>query len=137
MNLNILESIQMSNFIMKKELSSKLIKDIELKEQLEKQKQKLKIFINFFIEDLFNIINQQILTYTQIYEALDELKKEDLIINNKTISFNMILNFFNKIYLILKDKIKNNNLSRNRILEIKKYSNLLDKNISCTSSNDK
>ena len=136
MNFNILESIQMCNFIMKKELSSKLIEEIDLNKHLKKQKQRLKTFVNFFIEDLFNIINQQLLTYTQIYESLDESKIEDLIINNKALSFNMILNFFNKIFTILKDKIKSNYLSRNHISE-KKYNNLLDKNISVASSNDK
>ena len=140
-NYNKLESIQMCNFLMKKEIRTKIIEDIDLNNQTSKIKQKYNSLINFFIEDLFNIMNQQILTYTQIYESTEESKMENLIINNKTISFNMIINFFNKIYSLLKEKIKNNSLSRNhvsnRLSDIKKYSNLLDKNISGVSSNDK
>ena len=140
-NYNKLESIQMCNFLMKKEIRTKIIEDIDLNNQTSKIKRKYNSLINFFIEDLFNIMNQQILTYTQIYESTEESKMENLIINNKTISFNMIINFFNKIYSLLKEKIKNNSLSRNhvsnRLSDIKKYSNLLDKNISGVSSNDK
>ena len=140
-NFSKLESIQMCNFLMKKEIKTKLIEDIDLNNQNQKLKQKYKTLLNFFIEDLFNIINQQILTYNQIYESNKESKMENLILNNKTISFNMIINFFNKIYSLLKEKIKNNNLSRNHISnkssDFKKYSNLIEKNLSGTSSNDK
>lgn len=140
-DFNKLETIQMRNFLMKKELTLKLIEDIDLNHKTRKYKQKYKFLINFFIEDLFNIMNQQILTYTQIYESTDESKIENLIFNNKNISFNMILNFFNKIYSFLKEKIKSNNVSRNHIShklsEIKKCSYLIDKNISGVSSNDK
>lgn len=140
-NYNKLESIQMCNFLMKKEIRTKIIEDIDLNNQTSKIKQKYNSLINFFIEDLFNIMNQQILTYTQIFESTEESKMENLIINNKTISFNMIINFFNKIYSLLKEKIKNNSLSRNHVSNklsgIKKYNNLLDKNISGVSSNDK
>ena len=140
-NFSKLESIQMCNFLMKKEIKTKLIEDIDLNNQNQKLKQKYKTLLNFFIEDLFNIINQQILTYNQIYESNEESKMENLILNNKTISFNMIINFFNKIYSLLKEKIKNNNLSRNHISnkssDFKKYSNLIEKNLSGTSSNDK
>ena len=87
-DFNKLETIQMCNFLMKKELTSKLIEDIDLNNKTQKYKQKYKFFINFFIEDLFNIMNQQILTYTQIYESIDESKVENLIFNNKNISFN-------------------------------------------------
>lgn len=140
-NFNKLESIQINNFLMKKEITSKLIEDSDLYNQNQKQKQKYKFFINFFVEDLFNIMNQQILTYTQIYESTDESKIENLIFNNKTISLNMILNFFNKIYSLLKEKLKNNIISRNHISHkltgIKKYSYFIDKNNSGASSNDK
>jgi len=81
-NFNKLESIQMCNFLMKKEITTKLIEDTNLNNQTQKQKQKYKNFINIFIEDLFNIINQQILTYAQIYESIEEEKIENLIINN-------------------------------------------------------
>ena len=57
MKLSKLESIQMSNFLMKKELSSYL----EEKNQFQFSKKKNNIFITNFIEDLFNIINQQII----------------------------------------------------------------------------
>ena len=131
-NFNKLESIQMCNFLMKKEITTKLIEDTNLNNQTQKQKQKYN-FINIFIEDLFNIINQQILTYAQIYESIEEEKIENLIINNKTISFNMIINFFNKIFSLLnKEKIKNNNLSRNyepnKLSCIQKINNYKDKN---------
>ena len=58
-----LESIQMSNFLMKKELISYL--DGKNKNIINKKK--FLTFISNFIEDLFNIINQQILTCSQVY----------------------------------------------------------------------
>ena len=62
MKLSKLESIQMSNFLMKKEISSYL----ENKNKNHFFLKKFSIFISNFIEDLFNILNQQILTCAQI-----------------------------------------------------------------------
>ena len=108
MRLNKLESIQMNNFLMKKELTSYL--DGKNKNQIYKKK--YTIFITNFIEDLFNIINQQILTFSQVYESISESQVEHLLNNNKNISYNMILNFYDKIISYFNNQ-KNKSLSRN------------------------
>ena len=82
MKLNKLESIQMNNFLMKKELTSYL--DGKNKNQVYKKK--YTIFITNFIEDLFNIINQQILTFSQVYESISESQIQHLLNNNKNIN---------------------------------------------------
>ena len=130
MKLSKLESIQMSNFLMKKELSSSL----EEKNQFQFSKKKNNIFITNFIEDLFNIINQQILTCAQIYESLSQSQIEHLINNNKNISYSMILNFYDKIisYLInIKNKptlsrnLSNNNINNKNAFNLtSKYNNI-------------
>ena len=126
MKLSKLESIQMNNFLMKRELLSYL----EEKNQIQFSKKKYNIFITNFIEDLFNIINQQILTCVQIYESSSQSQIEHLINNNKKISCTMILNFYDKIisYLInIKNKPSlSRNLSNNNIHN-KKCFNLTDK----------
>ena len=139
-NLNKIESIQISNFLLKKEIKSKLLKETYLNSQQEKNKKQYINFINTFIEDLFNIINQQILTYSQIYESTEDSKMEILIINNKNICFNMIINFFDKIFTLLREKFKYKTfkkiLSSNNISGIRKYNNYIDKNderISCNN----
>ena len=109
LKLSKLESIQMSNFLMKKELISFLTD--KNKEQLNRKN--FSIFINSFIEDLFNIINQQILTCVQVHELNSESQIDHLINNNKNISFTMILNFYDKIISYL-NSIKNTiTISRN------------------------
>ena len=108
MRLNKLESIQMNNFLMKKELTSYL--DSKNKDQIYKKK--YTIFITNFIEDLFNIINQQILTFSQVYESISESQIEHLLNNNKNISYTMILNFYEKIFSYFNNQ-KNKSLSRN------------------------
>ena len=130
MKLSKLESIQMSNFLMKKELSSYL----EDKNQFQFSKKKNNIFITNFIEDLFNIINQQILTCAQIYESSSQSQIEHLINNNKNISYSMILNFYDKIisYLInIKNKptlsrnLSNNNINNKNAFNLtSKYNNI-------------
>ena len=102
MKLSKLESIQMSNFLMKKELISYLVD----KNKNQIKKKKFSIFITSFIEDLFNIINQQILTCVQVHELNSESQIDHLINNNKNISFTMILNFYDKIMSYL-NSIKN------------------------------
>jgi hypothetical protein len=106
--LSKLESIQMSNFLMKKELTSYLNDN----KSDQSNKKKSTSFIINFIEDIFNIINQQILTSAQIYESTNEKQIDNLINNNKNISFNMIINFYEKIINYAKD-VKNKNISRN------------------------
>ena len=108
MKLNKLESIQMNNFLMKKELTSYL--DGKNKNQVYKKK--YTIFITNFIEDLFNIINQQILTFSQVYESISESQIQHLLNNNKNISYTMILNFYDKIISYFNNS-KNKNISRN------------------------
>ena len=119
LKLSKLESIQMSNFLMKKELISYLTD--KYKEQINRKK--FSIFINSFIEDLFNIMNQQILTCVQVNEFNSESQIEHLINNNKSISFTMILNFYDKIISFL-NSIKNKitisrNFSNNNIINRK------------------
>ena len=109
MKLSKLESIQMSNFLMKKEISSYL----ENKNKNHFFPKKFSIFISNFIEDLFNILNQQILTCAQIYESSSKSQVEHLISNNKNISYTMILNFYDKIISYLSNIKNNPNLSRN------------------------
>ena len=113
MRLNKLESIQMNNFLMKRELTSYL--DSKNKEQIYKKK--YTIFITNFIEDLFNIINQQILTFSQVYESISEAQIEHLLNNNKNISYTMILNFYEKIISNFNNQ-KNKSLSRNLIRKL-------------------
>ena len=114
-----LESIQMSNFLMKKELISYL--DGKNKNIINKKK--FLTFISNFIEDLFNIINQQILTCSQVYESNSDSQVHHLINNNKNISFSMILNFYDKITSYfdgLKNKfILSRNLSNDNIINKK------------------
>ena len=140
-NLNKIESIQISNFLLKKDIKSKLIEETYLNNQQDKLKQQYNNFINIFIEDLFNIINQQILTCSQIYESTEETKMENLIINNKTISFNMIINFFDKIFSLLKERLKLKNfhkmLSSNNVSGIRKIKNYIDNNNGRFSCNNK
>ena len=109
MKLSKLESIQMNNFLMKRELLSYL----EEKNEIQISKKKCDIFITNFIEDLFNIINQQILTCTQIYESSSQSQVELLINNNKNISYTMILNFYDKIISALINIKNKPSLSRN------------------------
>ena len=123
MKLSKLESIQMSNFLMKKELISYLVD----KNKNQIKKKKFSIFITSFIEDLFNIINQQILTCVQIHELNSESQIDHLINNNKNISFTMILNFYDKIMSYL-NSIKNTitisrNFSNNNVI-YKKLTNI-------------
>ena len=143
-NLTKLELIQMKNVSMKNELISRLIEDIEESNSSKNQKEKYTKFVNSFIEDLFTIINQQILICALIYETSLESKIENIINNSKSISFNLILNFFNKILFSLKERLKSNsiNYSRNysssKLPGIKKISNLIDKSaIGGASSNEK
>ena len=109
MKLSKLESIQMSNFLMKKEISSYL----ENKNKNHFFPKKFSIFISNFIEDLFNILNQQILACAQIYESSSKSQVEHLISNNKNISYTMILNFYDKIISYLTNIKNKPNLSRN------------------------
>ena len=123
MKLSKLESIQMSNFLMKKELISYLVD----KNNNQIKKKKFSIFITSFIEDLFNIINQQILTCVQVHELNSESQIDHLINNNKNISFTMILNFYDKIMSYL-NSIKNTitisrNFSNNNVIN-KKLTNI-------------
>jgi len=130
MKLSKLESIQMSNFLMKKEISSYL----ENKNKNHFFPKKFSIFISNFIEDLFNILNQQILTCAQIYESSSKSQVEHLISNNKNISYTMILNFYDKIisYLInIKNKptlsrnLSNNNINNKNAFNLtSKYNNI-------------
>ena len=109
LKLSKLESIQMSNFLMKKELISYLgdkNKNIINKKQFN-------IFITGFIEDLFNIINQQILICAQIYQLNSDSQIDHLISNNKDISFSMILIFYEKIISFFNSTTNKINMSRN------------------------
>ena len=143
-NLTKLDLIQMKNVSMKNELITRLIEEIEESNSSKNQKEKYTKFVNSFIEDLFTIINQQILICALIYETSLESKIENIINNSKSISFNLILNFFNKILFSLKERLKSNsiNYSRNysssKLPGIKKISNLIDKSaIGGASSNEK
>ena len=123
MKLSKLESIQMSNFLMKKELISYLVD----KNNNQIKKKKFSIFITSFVEDLFNIINQQILTCVQVHELNSECQIDHLINNNKNISSTMILNFYDKIMSYL-NSIKNTitisrNFSNNNVIN-KKLTNI-------------
>ena len=109
LKLSKLESIQMSNFLMKKQLISYLgdkNKNIMNKKQFN-------IFITGFIEDLFNIINQQILNCAQIYQLNSDSQIDHLISNNKDISFSMILIFYEKIISFFNSTTNKINMSRN------------------------
>ena len=109
LKLSKLESIQMSNFLMKKQLISYLgdkNKNIINKKQFN-------IFITGFIEDLFNIINQQILNCAQIYQLNSDSQIDHLISNNKDISFSMILIFYEKIISFFNSPTNKINMSRN------------------------
>ena len=109
LKLSKLESIQMSNFLMKKQLISYLgdkNKNIINKKQFY-------IFITGFIEDLFNIINQQILNCAQIYQLNSDSQIDHLISNNKDISFSMILIFYEKIISFFNSTTNKINMSRN------------------------
>ena len=109
LKLSKLESIQMSNFLMKKQLISYLgdkNKNIINKKQFY-------IFITGFIEDLFNIINQQILICAQIYQLNSDSQIDHLISNNKDISFSMILIFYEKIISFFNSPTNKINMSRN------------------------
>ena len=109
LKLSKLESIQMSNFLMKKQLISYLgdkNKNIMNKKQFN-------IFITGFIEDLFNIINQQILNCAQIYQLNSDSQIDHLISNNKDISFSMILIFYEKIISFFNSPTNKINMSRN------------------------
>lgn len=109
LKLSKLESIQMSNFLMKKQLISYLgdkNKNIINKKQFN-------IFITGFIEDLFNIINQQILNCAQIYQLNSDSQTDHLISNNKDISFSMILIFYEKIISFFNSTTNKINMSRN------------------------
>ena len=109
LKLSKLESIQMSNFLMKKQLISYLgdkNKNIINKKQFN-------IFITGFIEDLFNIINQQILNCAQIYQLNSHSQIDHLISNNKDISFSMILIFYEKIISFFNSTTNKINMSRN------------------------
>ena len=48
-NLNKIESIQISNFLLKKDIKSKLIEETYLNNQQDKLKQQYNNFINIFI----------------------------------------------------------------------------------------
>ena len=111
-NNNKIEYIQMSNILMKKELKFKLLEESDLNVHFHNRKQKYKNYINNFLEDLFNIMNQQMLLYSQIYESTEESEIENLIVNEKFITFNMIINFFNKIFSLIIEET-GNNLFRN------------------------
>ena len=132
-NLEKLKLIQMKNVSMKNELISRLIEEIQEGNSSKNQKEKYKKFVNSFIEDLFTIINQQILICALIYETSVESKIENIINNSKSISFNLILNFFNKIIFRLKERLKSNsincskNFSLSKFAGIKKVNNLIDK----------
>ena len=143
-NLTKLDLIQMKNVTMKNELITRLIEEIEESNSSKNQKEKYTKFINSFIEDLFTIINQQILICALIYETSLESKIENIINNSKSISFNLILNFFNKILFSLKERLKSNSINNSRdyssskLPGIKKISNLIDKStIGGASSNEK
>ena len=137
---NKLEYIQMYYLLIKKELNTKLIEEIKLNNQF--QKEKYKNYIYTFIEDLLSIINQQLLSCAQIYESTEKTKIENIIINSKNNSLNMIINFVNKFFSLLKEKLKNSHISRNNLLNkmscIKNIINDFDdKNDSGTSTNNK
>lgn len=143
-NLKKLELIQMKNVSMKNELIKRLIEEIKERNNSKYLKEKYIKFINSFIEDLFTIINQQILICALIYEASVESKIENIINNSKSVSFNLILNFANKLLYSLKERLKSNSLNNSRnyssskLSGIKKVSNLIDKNtIGGALSNDK
>ena len=126
LKLSKLESIQMSNFLMKKELISYLG---DKNKNLINKKQ-YNIFITSFIEDLFNIINQQILNCAQIYQLNSDSQIDHLISNNKDISFSMILNFYEKIISFFNSNINKINMSRNfsnNDINNKKILNLTDR----------
>ena len=126
MKLSKLESIQMSNFLMKKELISYLG---DKNKNLINKKQ-YSIFITSFIEDLFNIINQQILNCAQIYQLNSDSQIDHLISNNKNISFSMILNFYDKIISFFNSTTNKINMSRNfsnNDINNKKILNLTDR----------
>lgn len=109
LKLSKLESIQMSNFLMKKQLIS-LLGD---KNKNKINKKQFNIFITGFIEDLFNIINQQILNCAQIYQLNSDSQIDHLISNNKDISFSMILIFYEKIISFFNSTTNKINMSRN------------------------
>ena len=96
-NLEKLKLIQMKNVSMKNELISRLIEEIQESNSSKTQKEKYKKFVNSFIEDLFTIINQQILICALIYETSVESKIENIINNSKSVSFNQILNYPNNV----------------------------------------
>ena len=126
LKLSKLESIQMSNFLMKKELISYLG---DKNKNLINKKQ-YSIFITSFIEDLFNIINQQILNCAQIYQLNSDSQIDHLISNNKDISFSMILNFYEKVISFYSSNINKINMSRNfsnNDINNKKILNLTDR----------
>ena len=121
LKLSKLESIQMSNFLMKKELISYL--GDKNKNQINKKQ--YSIFITGIIEDLFNIINQQILNCAQIYQINSDSQIDHLISNNKDISFSMILNFYEKIFsffstnkINISRNFSNNDINNKRILNL-------------------
>ena len=143
-NLKKLELIQMKNVSMKNELISRLIEEMQESNSSKIQKEKYIKFVNSFIEDLFTIINQQILLCALIYETSVDSKIENIINNSKSVSFNLILNFFNKIILSFEERLKsisiNNsrNYSSSKLSGIKKVNNLIDKStIGGASPNDK
>ena len=109
LKLSKLESIQMSNFLMKKQLIS-FLGD---KNKNKINKKQFNIFITGFIEDLFNIINQQILNCAQIYQLNSDSQIDHLISNNKDISFSMILIFYEKIISFFNSPTNKINMSRN------------------------
>ena len=109
LKLSKLESIQMSNFLMKKQLLS-FLGD---KNKNKINKKQFNIFITGFIEDLFNIINQQILNCAQIYQLNSDSQIDHLISNNKDISFSMILIFYEKIISFFNSPTNKINMSRN------------------------
>lgn len=126
LKLSKLESMQMSNFLMKKELISYL--DFKNKNPINKKK--LTSFITNFIEDLFNIINQQILTFSQVQELTSKSQIEQLINNNKNISFTMILNFYDKTISDFNNLMTKNTFSRNisnKYINNKKITSLSDR----------
>lgn len=126
LKLSKLESMQMSNFLMKKELISYL--DFKNKNPINKKK--LTSFITNFIEDLFNIINQQILTFSQVQELTSKSQIEQLINNNKNISFTMILNFYDKTISDFNNLMIKNTFSRNisnKYINNKKITSLSDR----------
>ena len=128
LKLSKLESIQMNNFLMKKELISYL----EVKYQNQIYGNKFNIFITSFIEDLFNILSQQILICCQIHELNADSEIEHLINNNKNISFSMIINFYEKVISFINSNKNKNKISLTRnfsdnIINNKKIKNLTDK----------